>query len=301
MKRKAVSLTLDSRPSPPRKRNAIAECRRDVAFLPQWYLLATSPAIRARASHGLPDSLDDSTRCRTMKTKLASLSCVLALTAATLDAGIGQAPPVVPLNKLKDHLGRRVTACGRVVSYDADWKDRSIVFDLQKPYWSRDVGILLLQADRGRFIGDVVDPYLKAEVCATGVVERRNGRRLIRITEPADLDVRKRPPTGFASLMAGAVRPSDAGVEGPQVVTQLNPNYTPDAMGARLQGRTLVEAVVLPDGRVGPARLLVGFEDDFGLHEQSIRAIRQWRFKPGMRDGQPVPVTILIELSFTLK
>lgn len=236
-----------------------------------------------------------------MTTKLASISCVLALTAATLDAGVGQTPPVVPLNKVKDHLGRRVTSCGRVVSYDGDSKDRSIVFDLQKPYWSQDVGILLLQADRGRFIGDVVDPYLAAEVCATGVVERRKGRRLIRITEPANVDVRKQPPAGFAPLMAGAVRPSDAGVEMPRVVTEVKPRYTRDAMRALLQGRTLVEAVVLPEGRVGPARVLVGFKEDFGLHEQSILAIRQWRFTPGMRDGQPVPVTILIELSFTLK
>ena len=70
---------------------------------------------------------------------------------------------------------------------------------------------------------------------------------------------------------------------------------------AVLQGRTLVEVVVLPDGQVGPARLLVGFKEDFGLHEQSMLAIRGWRFKPGMHDGEPVPVTVLIELSFTLK
>lgn len=62
-----------------------------------------------------------------------------------------------------------------------------------------------------------------------------------------------------------------------------------------------MEAVVLPNGRVGPARLLVGFKEDLGLHEQSILAIRAWRFQPGMRDGQPVPVTVLIELSLTLK
>jgi periplasmic protein TonB len=87
----------------------------------------------------------------------------------------------------------------------------------------------------------------------------------------------------------------------PQVIGEAKPRYTPEAMRAGLQGRTLVEAVVLPEGRVGPARLLVGFKEDFGLHEQSILAIRRWRFKPGMRDGHPVPVTVLIELSFTLK
>jgi TonB family protein len=101
--------------------------------------------------------------------------------------------------------------------------------------------------------------------------------------------------------MPAAVRPGDPGVEMPKVLSEVKPSYTPDAMRALLQGRTLVEAVVLPDGRVGPARLLVGFKEDFGLHEQSLLAIRQWRFKPGMRNGQPIPVTVTVELSFTLK
>jgi hypothetical protein len=114
------------------------------------------------------------------------LTCVLVLTAARLAAGVGQPPPVVPLNKVRDHVGRRVTACARVVSYGWDSKEGSIVFDLQKPYWLQDVGILLLEADRPSFAGDIVDRYLAAEVCATGVVERRKGRRLIRITQPAD-------------------------------------------------------------------------------------------------------------------
>lgn len=178
-----------------------------------------------------------------MKTKLASVSWALVLTAAALEAGVGQSSLLVPLNKVKDHVGRRVTACGRVVSYDWDSKDRATVFDLQKPYWSQDAGILLLDTDRGRFVGDVVDPYLKAEVCATGVVERRKGRRLIRIIDPADVEVRKQPPFGFAPLMPGAVRPGDPGVEMPQVVSEVKPSYTREAMQALLQGRTLVEAL----------------------------------------------------------
>jgi hypothetical protein len=34
---------------------------------------------------------------------------------------------------------------------------------------------------------------------------------------------------------------------------------------------------------------------------RSLIAARKWKFEPGMRDGKPVPVSIMIELSCTLK
>jgi outer membrane biosynthesis protein TonB len=39
----------------------------------------------------------------------------------------------------------------------------------------------------------------------------------------------------------------------------------------------------------------------FGLDQEAIKAARNWRFTPGMRLGEPVPVIITIELSFTLR
>jgi hypothetical protein len=38
----------------------------------------------------------------------------------------------------------------------------------------------------------------------------------------------------------------------------------------------------------------------FGLDSEAVNATRQWRFKPGTRLGQPVPVLVTIELSFAL-
>jgi len=38
----------------------------------------------------------------------------------------------------------------------------------------------------------------------------------------------------------------------------------------------------------------------FGLDAQAVIAARQWIFKPGTKDGQPVAVRVMIEMTFTL-
>jgi outer membrane biosynthesis protein TonB len=32
-----------------------------------------------------------------------------------------------------------------------------------------------------------------------------------------------------------------------------------------------------------------------------VKAMKKWRFKPGMKDGKPVAVTITVEMSFSLR
>jgi hypothetical protein len=39
----------------------------------------------------------------------------------------------------------------------------------------------------------------------------------------------------------------------------------------------------------------------FGLDQEAVKAAGQWRFAPGTRFGEPVPVLITIELQFTLR
>ncbi|MBV9507350.1 MAG: energy transducer TonB, partial [Acidobacteriia bacterium] len=37
-----------------------------------------------------------------------------------------------------------------------------------------------------------------------------------------------------------------------------------------------------------------------GLDEKAMEAISQWKFQPGIKDGQPVPVAARIEVNFRL-
>jgi len=56
-----------------------------------------------------------------------------------------------------------------------------------------------------------------------------------------------------------------------------------------------VDCVVGEDGRVNTAT--VATSPDSRLNDVAIRALRQWRFKPGSKDGKPVPVRIFVEIA----
>ena len=90
------------------------------------------------------------------------------------------------------------------------------------------------------------------------------------------------------------------GVSLPRVIRDVRPNYTADAMRAGVEGVVVIEAIVLPDGKVGRVKLLRSLDPDYGLDAASLNAARQWTFKPGMKDGKPVAVRITIENAFTL-
>ncbi len=92
-----------------------------------------------------------------------------------------------------------------------------------------------------------------------------------------------------------------SGVTTPVVVREIKPQYTAEAMRAKVQGVVHLECIVLPDGTVGGVEVVRSLDQNFGLDQEAIKAAKQWRFKPGLLQGQPVPVSVIIELTFTLR
>jgi TonB family protein len=72
-------------------------------------------------------------------------------------------------------------------------------------------------------------------------------------------------------------------------------------MRARAQGIITVECVVEPDGRCGDTRIVHSINPAFGLDDEALEAAHRWRFRPGMRNGEAVPVVVSLELEFTLR
>ncbi|PYR94595.1 MAG: hypothetical protein DMF84_05435 [Acidobacteria bacterium] len=106
---------------------------------------------------------------------------------------------------------------------------------------------------------------------------------------------------GFGNGVGGGEYHPGNGVTTPELLREVKPNYTGDAMRAKLQGVVEMEAVVMPDGSVGRVKITRSLDRAFGLDDEAIKAVKQWRFRPGMLKGQPVAVIVNVELTFTLR
>lgn len=91
------------------------------------------------------------------------------------------------------------------------------------------------------------------------------------------------------------------GVSLPVVVRRVNPTYTPEAQEQKIEGIVGMTAVVHADGHVGDVRVTSSLDAKHGLDQQATNALKQWEFKPGTKDGQPVSVRIKVQMMFTLR
>ncbi|MGI8741070.1 MAG: energy transducer TonB [Bryobacteraceae bacterium] len=96
---------------------------------------------------------------------------------------------------------------------------------------------------------------------------------------------------------AGALK-IGGGVSAPSVVSRIEPEYSSAARLAKYQGTSVLSIVV--DLRGLPERIRLVRSLGFDLDEKAYEAVSQWRFKPGMKDGQPVAVFAVIEVNFRL-
>lgn len=91
------------------------------------------------------------------------------------------------------------------------------------------------------------------------------------------------------------------GVTSPIPITRAQPAYTADAMRARLQGVVVLNCVVQTDGTCSDIRVVRSLDMVFGLDQQAIASARDWRFRPGTRLGEPVPVQVTLEIAFSIR
>jgi TonB family protein len=86
-------------------------------------------------------------------------------------------------------------------------------------------------------------------------------------------------------------------VRKPVVIERVQPVYSLRARHQRIEGAVILETIIGTDGRVADVRVLKGLR---GLTMAAIRCLRQWRFEPARRDGEPVPVYFTVTVNFQL-
>lgn len=81
------------------------------------------------------------------------------------------------------------------------------------------------------------------------------------------------------------------------IVTQTRPVYPPLARQARIQGTVTLHAIIDKDGRVAQLEVVSGHPL---LVQAALDAVKQWRYKPTLLNGDPVEVDTTIQVTFTM-
>jgi TonB family protein len=88
------------------------------------------------------------------------------------------------------------------------------------------------------------------------------------------------------------------GVTPPVALETPQPTYQQEAKKAKYQGTVLLWIVIDEEGSVTEVKVVRSI--DKNLDRKAVEAVRKWRFKPAMKDGNPVAVEINVEVNFHL-
>jgi TonB family protein len=98
---------------------------------------------------------------------------------------------------------------------------------------------------------------------------------------------------------SGDVSAIGPGISAPTVIQKVEPQYSPEAQAAEIEGTVIFQLVVDEQGQA--ANIKVVNPLGFGLDELGQAAIQAWRFQPATKDGKAVKVAAAIEVHFGLK
>jgi TonB family protein len=109
-------------------------------------------------------------------------------------------------------------------------------------------------------------------------------------------------------FLAGALAQTDSdgrnvykvggSVSAPRAKHSPPPEYSKQALDAKYQGTCVLGLIVGTDGLPRDVKIIRSL--GLGLDEKAIEAVKQWKFKPAMKDGKPVAVQINVEVFFRL-
>ena len=98
-------------------------------------------------------------------------------------------------------------------------------------------------------------------------------------------------PTAPARIKQGG------NVTAASIITQTRPVYPPLARQARIQGNVVLHAIIDKDGKVAQLEVISGHPL---LVQAALDAVKQWRYKPTLLNGDPVEVDTTITVTFTM-
>ncbi len=108
---------------------------------------------------------------------------------------------------------------------------------------------------------------------------------------PPPPPVKKAPPPAPTRIRVGGA------VQKARMLKQVQPQYPPLARQARIQGTVKLTAEIAKDGSIQKLEVISGHPL---LIPAALQAVKQWRYKPTLLNGQAVEVITQIDVNFTL-
>ena len=84
----------------------------------------------------------------------------------------------------------------------------------------------------------------------------------------------------------------------PTIIAKCKARYTEEARGSKVEGDVMLTAEIQPDGRAHSIAIKRSLGS--GLDETVVEALKQWRFKPGEKHGEPATTEIVVVVNFRL-
>src|SRR5215472_12935020 len=88
-----------------------------------------------------------------------------------------------------------------------------------------------------------------------------------------------------------------SGVSTGMLIRKVNPVYPPLARQARIQGQVVLQAQISKTGDIENLQLVSGHPM---LAPAAIEAVKQWKYKPYLLNGEPVEVETTVQVNFSL-
>src|SRR5262249_7042378 len=87
-------------------------------------------------------------------------------------------------------------------------------------------------------------------------------------------------------------------VKAPVIVSRIEPIYSEEARRAHISGIVILEALIDKNGNVTDVNVLKPLP--FGLDQAAVDAVKQWKFKPGTKNGEAVDGAVNLTGKFKL-
>jgi periplasmic protein TonB len=104
---------------------------------------------------------------------------------------------------------------------------------------------------------------------------------------------------GSGGGIGGGPYRAGSGVQPPRLLREVKASYTDEARRRGTTGNVILEIVITRDGTVSDVSVRRGL--GAGLDERAIEAVRQWKFAPARRLGEPVDVIVEVAVEFMLR